>query len=199
MTREPLARRSAAPSLLRDLDRKHRRRAVALTIARIIVVWVVLLAAYFVAPFDGKSADNYGFRVAASILLLIVVLAWEVWRTSQSSIPQLRAVSALGAVFPLLLVIFASTYLSMSRSAPSSFNESLNHVSALYFTVTTLATVGFGDISAASNGARVLVTVQTILDLLLLGGVVRLLTAAVRTDLDRSQRAPDDRTSPLDQ
>ena len=49
---------------------------------------------------------------------------------------------------------------------------------ALYFTVTVFATVGFGDISPASQGAR-LVPAQMILNLLVLGLEVRLILSAV--------------------
>ena len=52
--------------------------------------------------------------------------------------------------------------------------------SSLYFTVTVFATVGFGDIVATSHTARSMVTVQMVLDLILLGAVVRAFVEAVR-------------------
>lgn len=51
--------------------------------------------------------------------------------------------------------------------------------------VTVFASVGFGDISAVSDGARLLVTVQMLLDLLLLGLVVRLFLSAVTRSQQR--------------
>ena len=51
---------------------------------------------------------------------------------------------------------------------------------ALYFTVTTFSTVGYGDITAASEAARLLVTVQMILDLLALGLGIRVFIGAVQ-------------------
>ena len=46
--------------------------------------------------------------------------------------------------------------------------------------MTTFATVGFGDITATSQFARVLVTVQMILDLIVLGAVIRVFIGAVQ-------------------
>lgn len=59
----------------------------------------------------------------------------------------------------------------------------------LYFTVTVFSTVGFGDITAASQSARLVVTVQMLLDLLALGLVVRAFVSAVQAA--RQQASPD--------
>ena len=70
----------------------------------------------------------------------------------------------------------------MAFDDPASFTvDTLTRVDALYFTVTVFSTVGFGDISAATEPARVLVTIQMILNLIFLGAGVRLLTAAVHS------------------
>ena len=50
---------------------------------------------------------------------------------------------------------------------------------SLYFTVTVFATVGFGDITATSQVARIVVIAQMILDLLVLGLVVKVFVGAV--------------------
>ena len=65
-------------------------------------------------------------------------------------------------------------------------------------TVTTFSTVGYGDITAASQTARVLVTVQMILDLLALGLGIRVFIGAVQ--LARQRRpAPADPAAGPDQ
>ncbi|HVM65063.1 MAG TPA: ion channel, partial [Acidimicrobiales bacterium] len=51
---------------------------------------------------------------------------------------------------------------------------------ALYFTTTTFTTVGYGDITATSEGARVMVIFQEIADIIILGFGVRVLLGAVR-------------------
>src|SRR5208282_4777456 len=56
----------------------------------------------------------------------------------------------------------------------------LTRTDSLYFTVTTFSTVGFGDITATSQAARLVVTVQMILDLLVLGLGIRVFIGAVQ-------------------
>ena len=53
----------------------------------------------------------------------------------------------------------------MSITDRSSFSEPLNRTDALYFTTSTFATVGFGDITPVSQLARAVVSVQMIADL----------------------------------
>ena len=49
----------------------------------------------------------------------------------------------------------------------------------MYFSTTIFSTVGFGDITAKSQAARVVVTLQMFLDLVILGLVARLVVNAV--------------------
>ena len=71
----------------------------------------------------------------------------------------------------------------------SRFNtHPLTRTDVLYFTVTVFSTVGFGDISAVSQSARLVVTAQMLLDLLALGLVIRAFVGAVQ--LARQQAAP---------
>ena len=73
----------------------------------------------------------------------------------------------------------------MAFDSPDTFTiDPLTRVDALYLTVTVFSTVGFGDISAASQPGRILVTIQMILNLIVLGAGVRLLTSAVKRGRD---------------
>jgi voltage-gated potassium channel len=103
----------------------------------------------------------------------------------RSKHPGLRAAEALAFSIPLYLLLFASTYTEMARASTMNFTEPLSRTDALYFSVTVFASVGFGDISAVSDGARLLVTVQMLLDLLLLSLVVRLFLSAVTRSQQR--------------
>ena len=64
-------------------------------------------------------------------------------------------------------------------------------VVALFFTVTVFATVGFGDITATSQVARVVVIAQMILDLLVLGLVVKVFLGAVEKGRERQSTRQD--------
>ena len=68
---------------------------------------------------------------------------------------------ALAVTVPLFLLLFAGTYFVLSVSGAGNFNqEHLTRTDTLYFAVTIFSTVGFGDITATSTSARVVVIVQ---------------------------------------
>jgi Ion channel len=54
----------------------------------------------------------------------------------------------------------------MAHTNPANFNtHPLTRTDMLYFTVTVFSSVGFGDITAASQLARLVVTARIVLDL----------------------------------
>ena len=176
-----------SPRRWKDLDGRERRRLTARTFIVIAVAWTVLIGVYYLLPLDGGSGWEVTIRLVSGIVLFGVVLVWQLRHISTADVPELRAVRALGVIIPLFLVVFASTYLSLSHSSASHFSESLNHTAALYLTVTVFATVGFGDIVPKGDLARTFVTIQMILDLIVIGAVARLLINAARTGLDSEQ------------
>jgi Ion channel len=99
----------------------------------------------------------------------------------------------LAVSVPLFVLSFSTVYYLMERTASSSFTEAMTRLDALYFTVTVLSTVGFGDIAARSEVARAVTTAQMLGDLVLVGLVVRVLLNAVQTGLaSRSDTRAED-------
>jgi voltage-gated potassium channel len=130
--------------------------------------------------------------LVVGLAILTVATVWQLRVISRSAIPAVRAIEALATTLPLLLLLFASVYVVMADASPANFSpQALTRTDALYFTVTVFATVGFGDITAASQSARLVVTVQMLLDLLALGLVVRAFVSAVQSA--KQQAAQDTR------
>jgi hypothetical protein len=96
-----------------------------------------------------------------------------------------------GLIIPFYLVLFASTYFLMERAPAASFTHSLTRTDALYFNATVFSTVGFGDIAAKSEIARVALIVQMLGDLALLGAGARVLLEAVRRGQQRRSGTDD--------
>jgi hypothetical protein len=70
------------------------------------------------------------------------------------------------------------------------FTERLDHTRALYFTITVFSTVGFGDITPRADLARIIVSIQMLLDLVILGSVVRAPAPQRRPDRPHSSARP---------
>ena len=161
------------------LSRAQRRRRLAAGLLRASAVTVVLVAVYYLAPLDNLSGVPLGLTLAVGLLVLAAVASYQVKAIIRSRHPAVKAVEALAGIAPLFLLLFAAVYFLMAEADAGNFNETLNRTDSLYFTVTIFATVGFGDITATSETARVLVTVQMILDLIVLGLGVRVFVGAV--------------------
>jgi hypothetical protein len=85
----------------------------------------------------------------------------------------------------VFLVLFAATYFLMGDADESNFSEPLTRMDSLYFTVTVFATVGFGDITAVTQPARVVTTLQMVTGLVLVGLIARVILAAVQEGRSR--------------
>lgn len=167
---------------------RRRRRLVGLAAFRSLATVTVLVVLYYVLPLDHTKNVPATLTVGLVVLAVVVVLQLRV--ISRATYPELRAIEALASTLPLFLLLFASAYFVMARAGAANFStHSLTRTDALYFTVTVFSTVGFGDITAASQTARLVVIVQMLLDLLALGLVVRAFVSAVQSA--RQQAAPD--------
>ena len=151
------------------LSTAKRRRLVFSAVLRGVLVAVVLVVLYYVLPLNGRWDSGTAIRLLVGILVFAGVMVWEVRVIAGSRYPGLRAAEALGLILPLYLVLFASTYFVMEHASAASFTQPLTRTDALYFTVTVFSTVGFGDITAKSEAARVVLIVQMLADIALLG------------------------------
>jgi hypothetical protein len=75
----------------------------------------------------------------------------------------------------------------MARLAPHSFGTPLTRTDALYFVVSVFSTVGFGDITAKTEAARLVVTGQMMADLIFFGFGLRIIVGAVGRGLQQRQ------------
>lgn len=141
--------------------REQRRGAVAVAL---------LLLAYFVVPVE---TDPNGLRLAlrsAVTLLLVVVVAFlvtgQVRRQLAAEQPtgpaEARALIRLAVALIAGLLVFALADYVLARSRPAEFVNLGTRIDALYFALTTLTTVGYGDVHAQGQIARVLVCAQMI-------------------------------------
>jgi hypothetical protein len=98
----------------------------------------------------------------------------------------------LGIIVVEAVLLFAVNYLSISEY-PGEIAGLTTPLDAVYFTMTTLMTIGFGDIAASGQIARGAVLLQMVFSLLLLSASARLLTSLIKSvtrDVGHDPSAP---------
>lgn len=139
--------------------------------------------------------------LAAALVFLALVL-WQVYRESPVTAHKIRGAVA---AYLLLDIIFAFSYNIIELMLPGSFSSSSpgGNLHAyrvdtfLYFSTSTITTVGFGDITAVHPFARSLVMLESIIGILyppvLIGVLVSLHTEWLRGKSGGQESTGDER------
>ena len=167
-----------------DLTVNQRRSLAIRLVLRSLVVAILLFIAYYTLPMDRPERSGLVVLIVG-IAVLGLVLLWQVRAIMGSPYPRLRAFETLTIGIPLLLIVFASAYYLIQNADVNSFTQPLGKTDALYFTITVFSTVGFGDITAKTELARILVSIQMMFDLAVFGLVAKLIFGAVEVAMKK--------------
>lgn len=168
------------------------RRLVVLSFVRAGFSATLLVVLYYVLPLNRNVNGTVAIALVAGLVGLGFILAFQVRAILSATYPLLRAVEALATAIPVLLLLFSSVYVLLLHADATAFSQDFDRTGALYFTVTTFSTTGFGDIVAKSDLARLIVTIQMLVDLVMIGLVARVIVSAVQIGRERhaEQRGP---------
>ena len=180
------------PAALPDpgVSRRTMVKVIAGVVLRVTVSITLLFIAYYQIPTRADGAESDLPWLILELAVFAGIVAVQIPAIVKSDYPVLRAVEVLSVVIPLFLLIFSRIYLSNSIANPAAFTQPLDHTTAFYFTVTVFATVGFGDITATADTARLVVTGQMIIDLIILGLGARVILGAVSRGRQRRPAEP---------
>lgn len=144
------------------------------------VFGIIMLYLWLPTP----NGDDPPWLVFISIVIVALVYCvagvWALFRIHGSKHPARTGITLLAVMVTAIVAIFSLAYLSLSVSDPANFNVPLDKVSALYFTMTILTTVGFGDIHAQSHSAMIAVMVQMVLSITLITTLAKVLMETSR-------------------
>jgi hypothetical protein len=147
---------------------------------------VGLLVVFYMVPVDGLAWSGRTVASVAFTLLGVVCLAWAITgqlrrqRTSASE----ASLQSLVMLLELVAVVFALGYYLIELASPSEIAGLRTRTDALYFTVSTLSTIGFGDVHAMGQLARALVLVQMVFDVVFVAAVASTLSGRFRSRMD---------------
>lgn len=177
------------------------RRAIRPTLA---LAGILLL--YYLVPVAELPTGSDLWVVAVGMVLGLGVLVYvaarqvRVLATAPPGAPGVRLDVLLLAVV-VVVPLFALGYYTITVLRPEEFVELQTRTDALYFAVATLATVGYGDVHAQGQLARVVVTVQMTFDLVFVAILASIISAELRSraterrDAARAASATVERTA----
>ena len=160
-------------------------RRLAWTVLRVVGSIVGLVTLYYVLPLDHSTTAVTITMLVIGLAGFVTLVAFQVSVIVRSPYPALRTAEALATSVPFFLLLFAATYVALDNLSPTSFGGHLTHTDGLYFTTTVFSTVGFGDITAKTETARLVVTGQMITDLIIYGLAIKVFVRAVRRGQQR--------------
>ncbi|MFF9279160.1 potassium channel family protein [Streptomyces griseosporeus] len=161
--------------------------------AAALLLVAVAVAGYFLLPLHRLGPER-------------PVLSWSVFCTTLGMIGalilrQIRAVlldrpgTRPGILLPLLVcvsvLVFAGAYYVLARR-PGEIIGIRTRLDALYFTLVTLATIGYGDITPQGQSARGVAVVQILYNFVFLTAAATALSRRVRRAVETRHEARED-------
>jgi predicted membrane protein len=141
----------------------------------------------------GRLDDARGAQLTAAIVSVILPIAAILAlgrRIVKEREVRGRTILGLLSVYLLIGMVFASLYVSIALASDEPFFAQTNHaqpVDFTYFSYVTLATVGYGDLTAANPLPRLLAAIEGLTGQLYLVTVVAVAVSRVRTRRDRAR------------
>lgn len=163
------------------------------------LVWAVVLVLPAVA---GKWVHHYWRELAPveffSLVAGLVFLVFLIWQFLHFILRAARVGSEVMcagiSIYLLLGLLWTFAYLLVARADPNAFafnagpasSHSMKGVTAFYFSFVTLTTVGYGDVTPVSNGARVLAVMEAMTGTLYVAVLITRLVALYTSEKLRS-------------
>jgi voltage-gated potassium channel Kch len=156
-----------------------------------------MTAAYFLLPLEELGPDRPGVSwtlFTLALLSIALLLLFQV-RDVLTERPGTRPGVAIPLLMCLSVLVFAGAYHALGRE-PGQFDGLTTRIDALYFTIVTLATVGYGDITPKGQSARLVAILQILYTFVFLTAAATALSRWLRTRLTDHARPghprPDD-------
>ena len=166
----------------RDMDPEAlhaERRVIRRSLARTVLVLLGVTAVFLLLPVQALTLGD-SFLIAAVFLIglagaaSLIVSQVMAYRNAKLS-GRARLQGLLVALYVAVL-FFALSYYLMAMSNPDQIAGLKTRMDALYFSLTIVSTVGFGDVHADGQAARAVVSLQLAFNLIF----VSLAVAAAR-------------------
>jgi len=146
-----------------------------------IATLVGALLAYYFFPITGESSTLWQLLLFGSGLGLLI---WWVVRELRKQLtagsnPRVGVHSLINLLYPVV-ALFALAYYLIAQNDSGQFDGLATRTDALYYTIVTLGTIGYGDVHAVGQFARVITMIQIAFDLVVIGAFVAVASSRVQ-------------------
>ena len=149
----------------------------------------VALVVYFVIPVDFHADTGIIGHGVLSLVAIGLVGALVLWQVLLQVDDPGRRIDGLLLSMVVGVLVFALAFFRLHIEEPAQFFGMSTRIDALYFTMTTLLTVGYGDINAAGQTARVMVLLQMVFNVAVIATAASTLNSRVRENAARRAEA----------
>ncbi|HEY2506202.1 MAG TPA: potassium channel family protein, partial [Streptosporangiaceae bacterium] len=165
-------------------------------VAAVVTLVLVVLATviYYAIPVPGRMREaSWALLFSLGVVVLALLILFAIIRLlGRGEGARMRALVVLLTV----TVLFFSWADASVAKLPGQFAELHTKTDALYFNVSTLATVGFGDVHPVGQLARSAVIIEIIFNLVFLGAAVTVISGMARAGARRRIHPPEHDTRP---
>ena len=166
----------------RDMDPEAlhaERRVIRRSLARTVLVLLGVTAVFLLLPVQALTLGD-SFLIAAVFLIGLAgaasLIVSQVMAYRNAKLSGGARLQGLLVALYVAVLFFALSYYLMATSNPDQIAGLKTRMDALYFSLTIVSTVGFGDVHADGQAARAVVSLQLAFNLIF----VSLAVAAAR-------------------
>jgi voltage-gated potassium channel len=141
----------------------------------------IVLVLYFTVPVSFDLEAGGAVEVIVSLVALALLAVAVLAEVRRQLVDADRRIDGLVVAVMIAVLGFALGFYVLAQRDPDQIAGLHTRVDALYFTMSTLLTIGYGDVHAAGQAARVLVLIQMIFNVVIVATAASTITTRVRS------------------
>lgn len=155
--------------------------------AHLVATTALVLALYFLAPVEADPVGGIVIRFVLASLVFAALAASVVIQVRLALADESRRLDGLVTAIVCVWVVFALSFYALADRQADQVAGLETKVDSLYFTASTMLTVGYGDVHATGQLARGLVLLQMLFDVVFVAAAAGTVSAHLRRQANRSQ------------
>ena len=149
---------------------ESRKRSALVLVGQPALMSALIVGFYYVIPVEpGVRGVQLALRVVGTVVVGLLI-TWRIVRQVGHHLTEPETTPVAGLLTALVggVAFFALADYTTAILGPGQFVELETKTDALYFTMATLTTVGYGDVHAAGEIARAVVIVQLVFNVVVI-------------------------------